>query len=378
MDNIIIFRKRLYKVSETFIRTQVEYLKKFFTVVLVAEQFTDDGKDGHNDIQKITLNKYEKNIRRLYSTLCGTDIEQRFQFHNQYQFSRLIKKENIRLIHAHFGPDALKILPVAKKHKIPLVVSFHGYDASSLLNNGWYKSQLPLLFDYASKIIIVSTHMMENLNLQSWKDKVVVLPCSIDVEEFKPYEKRNNSNIILLHSGRLINKKGVPDLIKVFANIYKTNKNLHLNIVGSGPEFECCKTTAYNHGVSEAISFFGSQPHESVKKIMNEADIFILNSRTADDGEMEGTPVSLLEAMSIEKAVISTNHAGIPDVLQNNENGMLVPERDNEKLELAIRDLIENEEKRIQLGKQARQTIVSKFSNQKNLPVLKDTLFSVT
>jgi colanic acid/amylovoran biosynthesis glycosyltransferase len=378
MDNIIIFRKRLYKISETFIRTQVEYLKNFFTVVLVAEQFSDDGEEGYNDIQKITLNKYEKNIRRAYNKFRGTDIEPRFQFYNQFQFSRLIKKENIRLIHAHFGPDALKILPVAKKHKIPLVVSFHGYDASSLLNNGWYKSQLPHLFDYASKIIIVSSHMIENLNLQSWKDKVVVLPCSIDVEEFKPYEKRNNSKIILLHSGRLINKKGVPDLIQVFAKIYKTHKNLHLNILGSGPELESCKTIADNHGVTEAISFLGSQPPEIVKKFMNESDIFILNSRTADDGEMEGTPVSLLEAMSIEKAVISTNHAGIPDVIQNNENGMLVPERDNEKLELAIRDLIENEEKRIKLGKQARQTIISRFSNHKNLPVLRDTLFTVT
>jgi colanic acid/amylovoran biosynthesis glycosyltransferase len=378
MDNIIIFRKRFYKVSETFIRTQVEYLKKFFAVVLVAEEFINEGKENYSDIQKITLNKYEKKIRRLYSKFRGTEVEPRFQFHNQFQLRKLIKKKNIRLIHAHFGPDALKVLPVAKKHKVPLVVSFHGYDASSLLSNGWYKLQLPKLFDYASKIIIVSTHMMENLNLQSWKDKVVLLPYSIDVEKFKPYKKTNNSKIILLHSGRLVNKKGVPDLIEVFAKIYKTNKNLHLNIIGSGPEFECCKTTAYNHGVTEAISFMGSQPHESVKKIMNEADIFILNSRTADDGEMEGTPVSLLEAMSIEKAVISTNHAGIPDVIQNNENGMLVPERDNEKLELAIRDLIENEEKRSKLGKQARQTIISRFSNHTNLPVLRDTLFSVT
>jgi colanic acid/amylovoran biosynthesis glycosyltransferase len=130
-------------------------------------------------------------------------------------------------------------------------------------------------------------------------------------------------------------------------------------------------------GFGEGYVFYKRSSLMRSKKVLNEADIFILNSRTADDGDMEGTPVSLLEAMSMGKAVISTNHAGIPYVIQNNENGMLVPERDNEKLELAMRDLIENEEKRINLGKQARQTVVSRFSNQVNLPVLRDTLMGV-
>src|SRR5690606_1966359 len=103
-------------------------------------------------------------------------------------------------------------------------------------------------------------------------------------------------------------------------------------------------------------------------------DIFVLNSRTADNGDMEGTPVSILEAMSMEKAVISTNHAGIPDVIKNDFNGILVQEKNNEQLKEAIIELLANTEKRLRLGKQARLTVVSRFSDQINLPVLKDVL----
>ncbi len=364
----------MYSISETFIRTQVEFIKNFFSVYLVADRFTDDCEYQDGSIQKIKLNDHEKRLGGLFAKLRGTEVEPRFQFHNQYQINRLIKNKNIDLIHAHFGVDALRILPVARENNVPLVVSFHGYDASKMLLNKWYKAKLPELFAYASKIIIVSRYMTDTLGLQPWADKVVLLPCSIDTEEFKPYKKLKSNKLILLHSGRLVNKKGVPALIRVFARLYEANQNLHLNIVGDGPELDQCRQEAANYGITNVVSFFGQQPHGFVKSMMNEADIFVLNSRTADDGDMEGTPVSVMEAMSMAMAVVATGHAGISDVIQNNINGKLVPEKNNQLLEQAIQELIDSEEKRIELGIQARNTIVSKYSHDVKLPVLKDTL----
>jgi glycosyltransferase involved in cell wall biosynthesis len=377
MLRILIFRKSLYHVSETFIRTQVEYVKDFFSVYLVADKFTDDCCYERNDIHKVKLNSYEKRIGRLLARLWKSEVEPRFQFYNSWQMARLIKKKKINLIHAHFGVDALRILPVAQKNRIPLVVSFHGYDASKMMYNEWYRSKLPELFDYASKIIVVSRHMVNTLHLGSWANKVLLLPCSIDTDKFKPFAKKKSSKLILLHSGRLVNKKGVPDLIQVFAKLYNDNKNLHLNIVGDGPEKERCLREALELGVIEAVSFFGRQPHAVVKRMMNEADIFILNSRVADDGDMEGTPVSVLEAMSMAKAVVATDHAGIGDVIQDNINGRLVPEKNSQLLEQALRELINDEQQRAELGKQARHTMISEYSHHVRLPVLRDTLLEV-
>ena len=371
---ILVFRRCFYFPTETFIYTQVNYLKDFFTIYLVADRFMPGNKYDFSRLHKVVLNGYEKKLGRFTNKILGRKIEPQFQFHNHRQVKRLIRQKEIKLIHAHFGPEAIKILPVAKKNGLPLVVSFHGYDASKLLINDWYRSRLPELFSYADKIVVSASHMVETLGLGQWKDKVLLLPYGIDVEKFKPSEREENDKISLLHSGRLVNKKGVPDLIRVFANVYATTKNLQLTIVGDGPELEICQAEARALGVADAVRFLGVQPHARVRQIMNEADIFVLNSRVADDGDMEGTPVSILEAMSMEKAVVSTYHAGIPYVIQDNQNGRLVPEKDNERLEQAIREIVADENKRKELGREARRTVVARFSQENSLPVLRDAI----
>jgi colanic acid/amylovoran biosynthesis glycosyltransferase len=372
MHAIIIFRKDFYRRSETFIYSQVNFLKTSFKVFLVAEKFEHENIYDFSNLEQVKLNWYELLWGRIKCKILGSDIEPEFRLHNQFQLNKLIKDQNIKLIHAHFGSEALRILPIAKKNQVPLVVTFHGFDASRLLRNKWYKKRLPQLLDYASKIIIVSPHMVESLELHQWKEKVLLLPCSVNIDEFKPSEKNKKDKIQLLHSGRLVGKKGVPDLIRVYSKLYQLNKNLHLTVVGDGPELDICKKLAVELEVDEAISFYGSQPHSMVKKLLNEADIFILNSRTADDGDMEGTPVTILEAMSMGKAVISTYHAGIPGVIQDGYNGILVPEKNNSLLERAINDLVADEGKRKKLGVEARKTVEERYSNEHNLQVLKD------
>jgi colanic acid/amylovoran biosynthesis glycosyltransferase len=95
---------------------------------------------------------------------------------------------------------------------------------------------------------------------------------------------------------------------------------------------------------------------------MKDADIYVLNSRTDDKGDMEGLPNSILEAMSMEKPVISTYHAGIPQAIQDGVNGLLVKERDNEGLAAALEKLIQDRDMRRRLGVEARKTIVANFS----------------
>ncbi|MDP9229111.1 MAG: glycosyltransferase family 4 protein [Bacteroidota bacterium] len=378
MESILVFRKYFYYPSETFIYRQVQYLKKEFKIFLLAGGFADEHKFDFTHVHKVLLSKYERKLNEIFYKIFKKNIDPEFSFPHPFQITRLIRKRKIHLIHAHFGTEAVKLIPLAKNKRIPLVVTFHGFDASKALSNESYKRLLPSLFDYASRIIIVSNHMFNTLNLYEWKDKVVLLPCSIDSEEFKPFEKLQRDNKIkLLHSGRIVSKKGVPDLIAVFANVYKKNKKLQLTVIGDGPQLAICKQQVNELFLSEAVIFLGAQKHSVVKAELNEADIFVLNSRTDESGDMEGTPVTLLEAMSMEKAVVSTYHAGIPDVVKDDFNGKLVEEKDNDALQDAIEELIQNEEKRKTLGKEARKTVINKYSDKRVLPILKQTLTDV-
>jgi glycosyltransferase involved in cell wall biosynthesis len=157
-------------------------------------------------------------------------------------------------------------------------------------------------------------------------------------------------------------KKGVPDLITAFARLCDNYTNLELRIIGDGPEMPVCKDLVDQLNLRDKISLLGSKPHGVVNEHMKDADIYVLNSRTDDKGDMEGLPNSILEAMSMEKAVISTYHAGIPQAIQDGVNGLLVKERDNEALTAALEKLIQDRDMRRRLGVAARKTIVANFS----------------
>lgn len=378
MKNILVFRKHFFIPTETFIYHQVSFLKDSFKIHLVASKYSDGKRHDFTKLNRVRLWRGERILRKTLYKISGNIIEEKYLFFHSYQIQRLIKREKIGLIHAHFGKDALRILPVAKKSQVPLVVSFHGYDASGSLRHPYYKSQLPNLFDYASKIIIVSKHMMESLGLEKWQDKVLLLPYGINTEDFKPLaKKRFQKNLVILHSGRIVNKKGVPDLIEVFARVHAKHPETQLRVLGDGPELDRCKQMVTALTLQDAVIFMGAQPHHVVKEELNEADIFVLNSRVDEKGNMEGTPVSLLEAMSMAKAVVSTYHAGIPDVVANGINGLLVAEKDNAALESAVSSLVQDEQLRKTMGNAARQTVLENYAHGRLFSQLQQALSNV-
>jgi glycosyltransferase involved in cell wall biosynthesis len=255
------------------------------------------------------------------------------------------------------------IYPLARMFKIPLVITFHGMDASPQLTvKPEYKRRLGKMLDYAGAIIIVSPHMKDTLRLNEHLHKTHIIPCGVNPDEFDRVEhSQQNDSITILHSGRLVSKKGVPDLIRVFAILSHRYSNIRLNVIGDGPELDLCRLAAEDARAG-SIHFLGARPHEEVKRCMAEADIFVLNSREGDNGDMEGVPVSLLEAMSMKLAVVSTFHAGIPYAITNEVDGILVEEKNNIALSAALVKVISNEPLRMQLGEAARRTVVNKFT----------------
>jgi glycosyltransferase involved in cell wall biosynthesis len=206
-------------------------------------------------------------------------------------------------------------------------------------------------------------------------NKVHVIPYGVDTEEFQRGIVPNGGrrHLSILHAGRIVPKKGVPDLITVFSDLRRKHDQLQLHILGDGRERKHCEELVSQYELSEAVVFHGAQGQSVVKDLMRACDIFVLNSRTDDSGDMEGLPNTILEAMSMEKPVVSTFHAGIPQAINSGKNGLLVAEKNNKELAMALERLIVDPALRESLGKNARQTVLQNF----RLENMQDRLYNV-
>lgn len=360
---ILVYNDRFFSLSQTFLYHQVECLSDRYEVQLLAKEFLNPHGFVTEHFKKHLIKQPAHLPGRIYSKYYR--IKNRNRLHldisSHLKLNRLFRNTRFHAIHAHFGHRALEMLGIAKKYRIPLVVTFHGHDASSMLSDVEYRNSLPGLFDYASAIIVVSGHMIESLALNNWMKKVHIIPCSVDPKEIEVKQDARvltkNESLKIVHAGRIVGKKGVPDLIRVFHQLTQEFNHIELQIAGDGAELDECKELVRELKLEKQVTLFGAVSHDQIKKILNEADIFVLNSRTDDNGDMEGTPVTLLEAMSVGKPVVTTIHAGIPYVVDHEKDGLLVKERSNLELKEAITRLIESSDLRHQIGNEARKKI---------------------
>jgi colanic acid/amylovoran biosynthesis glycosyltransferase len=362
--NILVFNQSFFPLSETFVHRQVVGLSRYHHVTMLTYRYENEDKFPI-DVKKELLAPYQglpdKLITKALRVVAGQGYKLSFQ--NRSRVSGLLKSGKIDVIHAHFGPSGIEMLPVAQKLGIPMVVSFHGIDAApAMLGNKEYADKIQEVIGYAKAVIIVSPHFIDTLNLSRFSHKVHLIPYGTDEQKFVPAETPGRDTIVIQHVGRLVAKKGVPDLITAFGALCSRYHNLELRIVGDGPEMPVCRDLVDQLNLGDKVSLLGSKSHEIVVEQMKDADIYVLNSRTDDKGDMEGLPNSILEAMSMEKPVISTYHAGIPQAIQDGVNGLLVKERDNEGLAAALEKLIQDGDMRRRLGFEARKTIVANFS----------------
>ncbi|MBL7699003.1 MAG: glycosyltransferase [Chitinophagaceae bacterium] len=363
----LIFNRAFFYISETFIYQQVKGMPSDVEIELLGFDFANEDVFPLSN-KKIRIKRSANIIDRIVSAISKRvfGVKPGLGFFSANKLKEMLRQSDIDLIHAHFGFNALIIYPVAKALNIPLVITFHGLDASpEYLSNKKYRNGIKEVIAYASGIIIVSPHMNDTLQLKAFAGKTYLISCGVNANEFQRAARPVAPQVInILHSGRLVPKKGVPDLIRVFIVLHKKHPHLHLHIIGDGPELELCRHTA-QQGEPDSITFYGSKPHGDVKKIMTEADIFVLNSRTSESGDMEGLPVSVLEAMSMRIPVVSTRHAGIPYVIKHGVNGLLADERNNDQLSELLEKVIVDAGLRSQLGEEGRRTVLENFTWEK-------------
>jgi glycosyltransferase involved in cell wall biosynthesis len=256
--------------------------------------------------------------------------------------ARRIAALNPALIHAHYGPDAALVLPIARTLRIPLVVTFHGYDATiadafarrSFYRHRAYVRRRGRLMAESELFVAVSRFIARRLVEQGFSaDRVRTHYIGVDVAGFRADPGVAREPIVLF-VGRLVEKKGCELLIRAFRAIGETLPQAELVVIGDGPLRARLEGLASGLGVR--ARFLGTQPPSIVRHWMNRARVFSVPSVTAASGDAEGLGIVFLEAQAMGLPVVSCASGGVPEAVAEGETGFLVPEHDHSALAAAI------------------------------------------
>jgi len=285
-----------------------------------------------------------------------------------------------RLIHAHFGRGGALALPIARALKLPLVVTFHGGDATK--DDHYRRALVPTIFQRrcaalqreAALIICVAEHIREALlarNFPAAKIKVIRYGVEPEEESSSPPPAERS---YLLFVGRFVEKKGIGHLLDAIHALETEGLELDLVLVGDGPLVEMLKRRA--SGLTRA-RFLGWLPNREVRRLMRSALALCVPSVAARTGDSEGLPNVVLEAMACAVPVIGSAIAGISEAIEHDRTGFLVPPADARSIAMAARRLFGDPELRRRMGLAARAVAIERFSAIAQSRMLEDALLAV-
>lgn len=276
-------------------------------------------------------------------------------------YNKILNKEKPSLIHAHFGYDAVKLIQPAKKHGIPLLISFYGTDVSRLPSEFGWKRRYRRLASTGSHFIAASKFMKSQLvELGFPKEKVSIVRFGVDLEASIFNKAPLPANKIMM-VGRMVEKKGFEYGIKAIAKLSKKGITPEINIYGYGPRMRMLKELTNKLHLNGQVQFHGYQPIEIILQAHQDHSLLLAPSVTAKDGDMEGLPNTILEAMAKGTPVIATKHAAIPEVIEDGVTGFLVDERDVNALATVLEKIIGGEYNLNEIRAKARKIVEEKY-----------------
>lgn len=348
--------------SETFIQA---HRKLPFTIKFYYGGSIPFSLEGNDSILKLS---FPERIKR--KLLRGfTFTEKRLLFS--------LRQEKADCVLAEYGTTAADSLKVIKYLKLPLIVHFHGADASVKEVVEQYAEKYRSVFEYASKIIVVSKKMKEALlELGCPEEKLVINCCGPDDSFFTVLPTFQKPQFLAV--GRFVNKKAPYLTIFSFKKVVQDWPNAKLIMVGTGELLNICKSLTHLLNLENNIEFKGVCKHEEIKELLQQSIAFVQHSVVAENGDSEGTPVAVLEAQAAGLPVIATFHAGIPDVVLHNETGLLSKEKDINEMAINMLHILNEKGLARMLGVNGRNRMEENFTLEKHLMILKAIINKAT
>ena len=366
------FVRKLLPPTASFIKNQITAHINYVPVVVYKEYVESPfAREIKSSCRNLFLDNRKIHIEKKYSDFLYRKFR-RITKGDVAKILSYLRNDNAKILHFHYGTDAGMYLDIIRYSKLPSVVSFYGYDCSSFPK--WYfgygRYYLSRVFRHVNYVLAMSEDMKNGLiDLGCPDEKIIVHYYGTDVAQFfykRKYNEKGGANLLIVSS--LDEKKGHLNVFKALEKTRQGNKiKIRFRVVGDGPLEKKLKQYVKQHNLNEIVTFVGPLKYLS-KEFLQEfynADIFMHPSIVASNGDKEGIPGTIVEAMATGLPVISTYHAGIPYVVRHMETGLLVNEWDINTLVEYICMLAEDANLRKQIGQKAQQYALDELDLKK-------------
>lgn len=278
-----------------------------------------------------------------------------------------MRKGKYQHIHAHFADRAAILALVASKLLgIQYSMTAHAMDI--------YVDpvMLPEKISGASFVATCTAYnqaYLSTLANNGASEKIIKLYHGLDTRLYNPSSNGNTGNHapIILAVGQLKEKKGFTYLLQACHELHTEGYAFKCQIIGEGPLREDLENQIHQLNLTQVVELCGALPHEKVIEMYSQATIFVLPAVTSSDGDRDGIPNVILEALAMQLPVVSTLHSGIPEVIKHGVNGLLVEAKDVPSLAAALISLIKQPAMRKSLGQAGRDTVIEKFDLSQNV-----------
>ncbi|MGN8646342.1 glycosyltransferase [Gracilibacillus sp. HCP3S3_G5_1] len=281
-----------------------------------------------------------------------------------YTLINFTERKEYDIIHCQYGPQGVEALVLKNLGIIngKIITSIRGFDITRALAE--YYPGYKQLFANEELFLPVCRHF-KNILIKNGcpENKIKVLYSGIDINKFKPvsHSKENKDYFHIISTARLEEKKGLKYAIEAVATLLETRNNIKYTIIGDGSLKEELSLLIKQSNAQSNIKLVGRKNQTEVMEYLRSADLFLAPSITSKDGNQEGIPNALKEAMLMLIPVISTFHSGIPELIDDNVTGYLVPEKDSNALYEKIKYVMDNSEKQNEITEQAMKKVKREF-----------------
>jgi colanic acid/amylovoran biosynthesis glycosyltransferase len=354
---VLIYRDELLKGSETFIRAQAEALRSF-TPHYVGSKVCSGQALPAGRVHLVhgggRFGRFRDLTFKATGHLAGTVV-------------RTLTRLNPALVHAHFGPDGVTAMPLARTLGVPLVVTFHGFDATvrdadalrSFPRHRVYIVRRRSLMSAGARFLAVSHFIKGRLLAQGFPgERVVVHYTGVDLHRFRGDPAAAREPVVLF-VGRMVEGKGGSHLLHAMALVHARQPTVRVVLIGDGPERDEWELMARQTGV--AAEFLGERPPEDVQQWLQRAAVLCVPSITTASGAQEGFGMVFAEALASGLPVVSHAVGGIPEAVGEGVGGLLVPEGDDAGLAHALERVLSDPDLRVALGRAGQSRVHALF-----------------
>lgn len=319
-------------------------------------------------------------LRRIwFRQIC--DVPWKISRGETARLTSVLQAASADVLHIYFGHIGVHLLPLIEQWPKPSVVSFHGADVMVDLEKPAYRTATIRMLEAARLVLVRSESLRKALvALGCSEDKIKLQRTGIPLQEFsfQPRVWPADGSWRFLQAGRLIEKKGLHTSLRAFADFARQHPRAHFTIAGEGPLLGELQGAAQALGIADQVTFAGFASQPQLRALFYRSHIFLHPSETGKDGNQEGVPNSMLEAMATGLPVFATTHGGIPEAVEHGVSGVLVPEGDATALARELSTFAAQPDLLSRIAARGAAEVAAKFEQRAQIAKLEEYYFEAS